>query len=237
MNSRAMSVAVIGAALMLASGAQAAPDISGVWEAAAKVRELKTVDGQAPPLNNEARKLYGERMAKWKVHDLSYDPTAKCVSPGMPRILYLPYPFEIIQRPKRITYIFQWNYWNRHVDMSGQKQEAPYPLSLGESSGHWDGDTLVIHTNGLRADNTMLDSAGLPHSEALSLTEHIRLTNGGRRLEDRIRIEDPQTFTRPWETVLTFNRLPDSHEIPLDICLDRIDAGKPAVDWSRKLGE
>ena len=238
MKRNIVSVVLMGATLMLASGARAAaPDFTGVWEATTKVQELKTADGRTPPLNDEAMKLYNQRRAQWKARDLSYDPTAKCVSPGMPRILYLPYPFQILQGPKRVTYLFQWNYWNRHVDLSGKKLEAPYPLSLGESLGHWEGDTLVIHTNGLRADNTLLDSMGMPHSEALTLVEHIRLIHGGKQLQDRIRIEDPQTFTRPWETVVTFNRLPDSHEISVDICLDRTDADKPAVDWSRALGK
>ena len=217
--------------------ADATPDISGVWEVAAKIPQIKTADGKTPPLNSSAQKLYDERVGKYNNHDLSYDPTAKCISPGMPRFLYLPYPFQIIQRPKRITYLFQWNYWNRHVDMSGKDLAAPYPLSLGESLGHWEGGALVIKTNGLRADNTMLDAAGMPHSEALTLIEHIRLIGGGKQLQDRISIDDPETFTQPWETVVTFNRLPASAEIPLDICLDRTDAGKPAVDWSRKLGK
>ena len=230
---RWLAVAAAGFAV---SVAQAGIDLSGVWEVAGKAPELRTVEGKAPPLTSEAQKLYEERRAKWKAGDLSYDPTAKCVSPGMPRVLYLPYPFQIIQRSKRITFLFEWNYWNRHVDMSGKALEAAYPLSLGESLGHWEGDTLVIRTNGLRADNTMLDAAGLPHSEELTLTEHLRLIEGGKRLEDRIRFEDPRTFTQPWETVVKFNRLPDTYEIKMDICLDRTDAGRAAVDWSRRLG-
>jgi hypothetical protein len=121
------------------------------------------------------------------------------------------------------------------VDLSGKKLEAPYPLSLGESSGHWQNDTLVIETDGLRADNTLLDAAGMPHSESLRLTERLRLRQGGALLEDRIRIDDPETFSAPWETKLEFRKLPAATEIPLDICLDRVDAGKPAVDWSSPL--
>jgi hypothetical protein len=230
------ALAVI-AAFLGTSAAQAAPDMSGVWEVATKIQELKTIDGAAPPLKSEAQKIYDENRAKWKAKDLSFDPTAMCISPGLPRVLYLPYPFEIIQTPSRITYLFEWNYWNRHVDMSGKALEAAYPLALGESLGHWEGDTLVIRTNGLRADNTLLDAAGLPHSEDLVVTEYVRLINGGKQLEDRISLEDPKTFTRSWETQVTFNRLPKTYEISMDICLDRTDAGKPAVDWSRPLSK
>lgn len=234
---KARGALAVVAALFGNSAAQAAPDMSGVWEVATKIQELKTVEGAAPPLKSEAQKVYDEHRAQWKAKDLSYDPTAMCVSPGLPRILYLPYPFQIVQTPTRIAYLFEWNYWNRHVDLTGKELEAAYPLSLGVSVGHWEGDTLVIRTNGLRADNTLLDAAGLPLSEELVLTENIRLIDGGKKLENRIRFEDTQTFTSSWETVVTFNRLPDDYEISMDICLDRTDAGKPAVDWSRSLNE
>jgi hypothetical protein len=204
-----------------------------VWQVIGRIQELKTVDGKTPPLKPEAAQVYARHQAQWRAGDLSFDPTAKCISPGMPRILYLPYPFRIIQRPQRMTYLFEWNYWNRHVYLDGKNWEAPYLLSLGESNGHWQGDTLVIHTDSLRADNTLLDSAGMPHSENLMLTEQLRLVNGGRVLEDRIHVEDPDTFVHPWDTVVRFRRLPDSTEIGLDVCLDRVQAGKPAVDWSR----
>jgi hypothetical protein len=237
-GSRLVGAARVGAllaALFAATDACANPDFSGVWLVDAKVQELKTDRGEIPPLTAEAARVYSTHVAKWRAGDLSFDPTAKCVSPGIPRMLYLPYPFEIIQSPKRITYLFQWNYWNRHVDMSGRKLEAPYPLAMGESRGHFEGNELVIDSDGFRADNTLLDSAGLPHSEKLQLTERLRLKSGGALLEDRIRIQDPATFTHPWETVVEFRRLPATYEIPMDVCLDRTDAGKPAVDWSRKL--
>ena len=88
----------------------------------------------------------------------------------------------------------------------------------------------------LRADNTLLDSAGLPHSESLKVTEKVRLLDNGATLENRITIDDPETFTQPWETVVRFKKLPKGTEIKEDICLDRLDAGKPAVDWARRRG-
>ncbi|MDB6013752.1 MAG: hypothetical protein JWL65_6002, partial [Gammaproteobacteria bacterium] len=172
-------VGALLAALFVTSNAWASPDFSGVWLVNSKVQELKTDKGEIPPLTAESAPVYSAHVAKWRAGDQSFDPTAKCVSAGIPRMLYLPYPFEIIQRPKRITYLFQWNYWNRHVDMSGRKLEAPYPLAMGESRGYFEGDELVIDTDGFRADNTLLDSAGIPHSEKLHLTERLHLKSGG----------------------------------------------------------
>jgi hypothetical protein len=221
------------AGLIFSATAFAAADFSGVWQVDRAVQELKTVDGKTPPLKPEAAKVYEEHRRKWQAGDLSFDPTAKCISPGLPRILYLPYPFEIIQRPKKITYLFEWNYWNRHVFVTNTAKETPYPLSLGLSHGKWDGDTLVITTTDLSADHTLLDSAGMPHGESMKVTEKLRLVNS-TTLENRITIDDPEMFTRSWDTVLRFKRQPKGTEIKEDICLDRVDAGKPAVDWAKK---
>lgn len=212
--------------------AVAAPDFSGVWQVESAIQELKTVDGKTPPLKPQAEKIHEERKKQWRAGNLSFDPTVKCISPGLPRMLYLPYPFEIIQRPKRLTFLFEWNYWNRHVYLSDQARETPYPLALGLSHGKWDGDTLVITTTDLRADNTLLDSAGLPRSESMQITEKMRLVNSNI-LEVRFTIDDAETFTQSWDTVVRFKKLPQGTQIKEDICLDRVDAGRPAVDWKR----
>lgn len=220
------------AGLMIGGAAVAAPDFSGVWQAEKAIQELKTVDGKAPPLKPEAAKVYAANKAKFNQGDLSFDPTAGCISPGLPRILYLPYPFEIIQNDQKMTYLFEWNYWNRHVYLGDKAKEVPYPLSLGLSHAKWQGKTLVITTTDLRADNTLLDSMGMPRGESLKLTEKLRLVDNNT-LEARFTINDPETFTKEWDTVLRFKRQPKGTDIKEDICLDRVDAGKPAVEWKR----
>lgn len=225
------SCAGLLAGLLLNGATFAATDLSGVWQVEGAIKELKTVDGKAPPLLPAAAKTYEEHKRKLKAGDLSFDPTATCISPGLPRMLYLPYRFEIIQRPQKITYLFEWNYWNRHVYLTDKAKEVPYPLSLGLSHGKWQGDTLVITTTDLRADNTLLDSAGMPRSEAMKITERLRLLDQGKTLEARFTFDDPETFTKPWDTVVRFKKLPSSTEIKEDICLDRVDAGQPAVAW------
>jgi hypothetical protein len=96
---------------------------------------------------------------------------------------------------------------------------------MGFPVGHWEDDTLVIRSVGL-TDATVLDATGLPHSEQLTLTERLRVRSDGR-LEDRMRFEDPGTFTQPWETVLTFHR-DAAARVTDDVCPDRIAAGAPA---------
>jgi hypothetical protein len=93
------------------------------------------------------------------------------------------------------------------------------------SKGHWDSDTLVIDTDGFR-NNTLLDNL-VPHGYDLKTTERIRLKDADT-LEDRILIEDPKYFTRPWQTVVTYRRQPDD-PFPENVCLDTRSADGAAV--------
>lgn len=222
--------------LLVVSGIAAAnpPDLSGVWQVSGVVQELKTTDGKAPPLTPEAAKRYAENRALWRAGDLSFDPSARCISAGMPRVLTLPYPFKIFQSAERVFFLFEWNRWFRTVKLTQNDLEVPYPMSMGVARGRWQGDTLVVEISGLRADNTLLDSAGMPRSEQMQLTERIRLIDRNT-LEDRLSIHDPATFTVSWDTVLRFKRLPAGAEIKQDVCLDRVDAGQPAIDWKKAL--
>jgi hypothetical protein len=62
--------------------------------------------------------------------------------------------------------------------------------------GLWEGDTLVVDTTGMN-DRTSFDPTGMPHSDAMRLTERIRRLDKDK-LEDLITIDDPKTFTKPW---------------------------------------
>ena len=153
------------------------------------------------------------------------------MTPGVPRLMMLPSPFEIVQRPDYVSIVFQWNGRYRGIDMSGKPLEVPFPVFSGFSAGHWDGDVLDVETRGVLG-TTLLDAAGMPHSEDLVITERLRLIDNGRKLEDRMRFEDPATFTAPWETVVTYRKLQNT-EIQEDICVDRLEAGGPAIEVSK----
>jgi hypothetical protein len=90
------------------------------------------------------------------------------------------------------------------------------------AKGQWEGDTLVVTSAGF-SDNTLIDNL-VPHGFALKVTERIRLLSADV-LEDRIRIEDPETFTRPWETVVTYRRVADE-AFPENVCLDSLPANR-----------
>jgi hypothetical protein len=210
------------------SGATSGPDaVLGVWVPDAAPERLLVVDGSPPPLTPEAASMHAERLALRQSGDTSFDQTTWCAGPGMPRVLTMPYPFEIRRDGEYLAFIHGWYRWHRVVDMAvGVVEDPPLPLTMGFPVGHWEGDTLVIRTVGL-SDVTVLDATGLPHSDRLILTERLRVLSDGR-LEDRLTIEDPDTFTAPWDAVLYFHRDAAARVVD-DVCPDRIADGEPAV--------
>ena len=212
----------------------------GVWVPDAAPRALLTSSGKTPPLTAEAAKLYAERRQRLAKGDASFDPTSWCAGPGMPRILTMQYPFEIRGDGSRVVFIHGWYRWFRTVDMGSGTVDPPLPLTMGFPVGRWEGNSLVIRTAGL-IDTTVMDASGLPHSEQLVLTERLRVLRDGR-LEDRIRIEDPENYTQAWETALTFHR-DAAARVTDDVCPDRLARGEsaeqapnPQLKWSRSKG-
>jgi len=221
----ALAAGASGAADKTASPAGGQDALLGIWVPDAAPRALLTVAGKTPPLTAEASKVYAERRQRLAKGDAAFDPTSWCAGPGMPRILTMQYPFEIRADANRIAFIHGWYRWFRTVDMSAGAVNPPLPLTMGFPVGHWEGNTLVIRTVGL-IDATVMDASGLPRSEQMTLTEHLRVLPDGR-LEDRITVDDPENYTQPWETRLTFHR-DAAARVTDDVCPDRLASGQPA---------
>lgn len=211
---------VLSCLAMFALGcAQAAtPDISGPWEVSKPNKALKTVGGKAPPLTAEGQKLYKQNQT-----DPEADPIKGCLPPGIPRALTQKgFPFSIVKGEALIGMMIEWNHLPRVVYMNRDHFENIGPQYLGQSVGHWEGNTLVIDTNGYN-DKTWLDDSGLPHTEELHTVERIRLKDANT-LENTITFEDPKVFSKPWTTVLTFSKRPGVI-IKEDYCLGRTGQG------------
>jgi hypothetical protein len=216
------SLGLLVAAAGTVAAAPRPADIGGTWVVEAPPQALRTSQGAVPPLLPAAAAAYAKTRAALAAGDRSFDGTQRCLPPGTPRVFLEPQPFEILVRPYQVTFLFQFQSMYRLVYMTDAQPELDLPRFMGQSIGRWDGDTLVIDTIGFKA-GTALDASGLPHSENLHLTERLRLVDGGRTLENRIRIDDPQTYSTPWETTLRFRRQPGV--VPgEDFCADRLRA-------------
>ncbi len=234
MNSRRVGMLVCAAMPAACSpepsttGAPSGPEaVLGIWVPDAAPERLLAVDGSPPPLTAAAASLHANLLERKRSGDTAFDQTTWCAGPGMPRVLTMPYPFEVRRDGDYLAFIHGWYRWHRVVDLAGPAvDDPPLPVTMGFPVGHWEGDTLVIRTVGL-SDVTALDASGLPHSDQLVLTERLRVLPDGR-LEDRLTIEDPDNYTAPWDAVLYFHRDPAA-QVGDDVCPDRIADGEPAV--------
>src|SRR2546426_580650 len=75
---------------------------------------------------------------------LAADPPAQCFMPGVPRIMYMEFPFQIFQTRDHIAITFEWSQVYRLVYTNGSKPRAGFDFWMGDSRGRWEGDTLVV---------------------------------------------------------------------------------------------
>jgi hypothetical protein len=134
---------------------------------------------------------------------LTADPEIKCYLPGVPRAMYMPQPFQIIQSTKNVMMAFQYAGAVRTIYMD-EHTEAPADSWMGWSNGHWEGESLVIDTTGFN-DLSWFDRAGNFHSDALHVVERITPTSPDH-LNWEATIDDKKVFSRPWKMSMTLYR-------------------------------
>ena len=98
------------------------------------------------------------------------DPLSKCYLPGVPRITYVPMPFEIVQTPKYVLMAYEFAHARRIIYTDGSPHVEALEFWMGDSRGRWEGDTLVVSTNNF-TDKTWFDKAGNFHSTELHVVE------------------------------------------------------------------
>ncbi|MGH9591918.1 MAG: hypothetical protein ACRD5L_02415 [Bryobacteraceae bacterium] len=192
------------------------PDLSGFWQAlntAAVNLEPHTAildmpaglgvivdppDGEIPyqPWAAEKQKENFKNRAK-------ADPVNSCYLAGVPRVMYMPFPIQILQTPKYLIMASEYVHTVRNIFMQGQHLDG-IDFWMGDSRGHWDGETLVVDV----ADNngeTWFDRSGNFHSDALHVTERFTRTEPDIITYDAT-IEDPKVFTKPWRISMPLYR-------------------------------
>jgi hypothetical protein len=209
------------AALLAATapGLAAAADLTGVWSIVSPRDALKTSEGKLPPLLPDAKAIYERHLAQAARGDRSFDGTTRCLPPGLPRLMLVRAPFEILQRPNTIYFVHELNRLPRRAYLNEKLPTDADPHYLGYSVARWEGETLVIESSGFE-EGTLLDAAGLPHSDALHLTERYRLDEDGRHLHARFTVEDAKTFVAPWSFTAEYVKRPD-YELRENVCADK----------------
>ena len=184
----ARAVVAIGAVLTFAAPAAAQsaapPDLSGFW-INQYTPDLSVALGKQPPFTE-----FGAE--RWRTVDTAKDPTAICLPVGPSRGFTAPFPFMLVQHDKMIAIMFEYQAIWRAIYLDGRAHPddlADYPYFMGHSIGRWEGDTLVVDTQGID-ERSWLDTAGHEHSAKLRLTERFKKT-GPDTIQWTVTYDDP----------------------------------------------
>jgi hypothetical protein len=204
----AQSDVVEGPLIRPAASSSDARDLSGVWYIRLYNRQINSTRGRLPPFTKHGKAAWDERVKAEKDGSPIADASSYCWPHGVPRVMNSPYPIQIIQTAGETVIVHEVAHNVRHIYMDQPHPQTLVPSFMGDSAGHWEGDTLVVDTIGLN-DRTWIDEVGVIHGKQLHVIERIRKIEDGHALENLIRIEDPEFFTEPWYARITYAWRPD----------------------------
>jgi len=222
-----MRKALVLAALLMASPASAAdhPDFSGTWERYPPPGEK--ADPRYAPTPIPDPPLKPEYKAEWQANQKKLqqrieegqpagDNYVHCIPDGMPAMMMGMFPMEVFQRPEQINITQEAFTQVRRVYMNQTlpKWDEVDPSFYGASVGHWEGDTLVMETTGIKED---VRFRWTPHSGAMKITERMRLL-APDILSDQITVEDSY-LEKPWVYSYSFRRMKD-YKLQEYVCED-----------------
>jgi hypothetical protein len=190
------------------------PDFSGFWQAMNTANYdilprsaskdgpagLGVVEGGVLPYT--AAGLAKKKENQLKREEL--DTEAKCYLPGVPRIMYMPFPFQIVQTPALVMMLFEYVHAVRNIYIDKPHPRGPIEWWMGDSRAKWEGDTLVVDVVHFNAD-TWFDRAGNHHSEEMHVVERYSFMDADH-INYSATIEDPKVFTKPWKMNMVLYR-------------------------------
>jgi hypothetical protein len=203
------------------------PDLTGVWQGGSSVRgsweEANSGLGlggnganpDAPGLRSSSERSTGESAPyqPWAAQKvLEYykrrgidDPNALCLPPGPTRAATQGlFPIQFVQTPTQIVVLYEYMNVFRTIPLNTKHPDDVTPTYMGDSVGHWEGDTLVVDVIGFN-DRTWLQGTGTFHTEALHVTERFTRIDQDQ-INYEATMEDPNVFTRPWTIRSTIMR-------------------------------
>jgi hypothetical protein len=196
------------------------PDLSGIWQALNSAwwdledhgarpgvpAGQAVVQGGTIPYQSGALARRQENFT----NRATLDPETKCFLAGVPRITYVPFPFQIIQTPERVSLLYEYAHTTRIVYTNGTMHpEGNLGFWMGDSRGRWEGDTLVVDVTHFN-DETWFDRVGNFHSDALHVVERYTLVTPDH-IDYEATIEDAKVFTGPWTIRLPLYRRKDAN--------------------------
>lgn len=189
-----------------------------------------------PPLNDKARaEMAARRQRERDKPATELTGGAACIPGGFPGMMGAVFPIEVLQSPGQVTIIAEAFSQVRRIYLDEQQipVEDAEPLFWGHSVGHWEGNTLLVNTIGLKETVRM---SGVPHSPDMRIDERITVTSPDS-WEDQITITDPEYLTAPWTWTYKYVRR-KGYKINEYVCEDNRLYLDPATGQQRlRLGE
>jgi hypothetical protein len=141
-------------------------------------------------------------------HHLYEDPQAHCILSGVPRQMYTPFGFQILQPSGYLVFFYEAFHAFRIIHLDGRPHPpATIKMFEGDSRGRWDGDSLQVDVTNMN-DRTWFDMGGNFHSDAIHVIERYTPADANT-IRYQATIEDPKVFTRPWKIAFPLGRNPD----------------------------
>jgi hypothetical protein len=185
------------------------PNLSGFWQVIGSAADWNIQDhsaekgipgGQGIVVGNEIpyQPWALEKKKTNYENRATVSPDVKSFVPGVPRLTYTPFPFQIVQTSKEVAVLYEYVHAVRHLYTNGSEHPAGHiDWWLGDSRGHWEGDVLVVDVTDFN-DQSWFDRSGNFHSDALHVVERYTLADADH-IDYEATIEDPKVFTKPWK--------------------------------------
>lgn len=191
------------------------PDLTGIWSTGIRAFQSLTDREINPPLTAD----YVAKRKEWRAASEAGKPFAdtvsRCEAFGMARVMTMS-PLEFISSKNQLTIISQDLHEVRRVYLDGRPHpKDAEPTYSGHSTGHWEGNTLVIDTVGIIATNLSLDGIWL--SDKAHIVERLNMVNPDGLINE-MTITDPEALTKPWVTYHYYVRMPKGTEMEEYIC-------------------
>jgi hypothetical protein len=170
-------------------------------------------------LTQEGQAAFDRNKAGIAASDPEIDTALRCEPQGVPRMLSPgPLPFVVMHAPTVMGVVSEAFAQPRLIFFATEHRKGYWPTYMGDSIAHWEGNELVIDTVNF-IPTTFLDMRGLPHSDALHVTERMQLLDEGKALQDQVTIDDPRYFKKPFTLTHQYARR-DDIKIVETVCLN-----------------
>jgi hypothetical protein len=180
------------------------PDLSGVWEHLNSRTTAYYLDHIEIPWQPWAKELFNQRTA----NNQKDNPESRCLPRGIPKADAFDL-HKIVQAPGLIVILYEYQTTFRQIFTDGRALPSdPNPTWMGYSVGRWEGDTLVVESNGFNG-KAWMSGRGNPTTDALHLIERIHRRDFGH-MDVELTIDDPKAYTRLWKAELHPELVPDT---------------------------